>query len=148
MNTHPYLRAYLAGAFLPTLIMPLMLTAFIVLRIVLEWPVPIEQAMIFPMAIVPSLFGLWNMLWVASHVRTGVPIGVQGAVLPVLMAPVGGLVACTLGVLRFEPHGAVWFQAVHLPYALLAVGWLAAMAGYYLVWKYLVGFLNRALGIA
>src|SRR5271166_3962636 len=82
MNTHPYLRAYLAGAFLPTLIMPLMLTAFIVLRIVLEWPVPIEQAMIFPMAIVPSLFGLWNMLWVASHVRTGVPIGVQGAVLP------------------------------------------------------------------
>jgi hypothetical protein len=148
MNTHPYLRAYLAGAFLPTLVMPLMLTAFIVLRIVLEWPVPIEQAMIFPMAIVPSLFGLWNMLWLASHVRTGFPIGLQGAVLPVLMAPAGGLVACTLGVLRLEPHGLVWFQAVHFSYTLIAVGWLAAIAGYYLVWKYLVGFLNRALGIA
>ena len=148
MNTHPYLRAYMAGAFLPTLVLPLMLTLFIVLRIVLEWPVPIEQAMIFHMAIVPSLFGLWNMLWLASHGRTGVPIGLQGAVLPVLMAPLGGLVACHFGVLQFEPHGVVWFQAVHLPYALLAVGWLAAMAGYYLVWKYLVGFLNRVLGIA
>jgi len=25
---------------------------------------------------------------------------------------------------------------------------LAALAGYYLVWKYIVGFLNRVLGIA
>jgi hypothetical protein len=42
----------------------------------------------------------------------------------------------------------VWFQAVHFSYTLIAVGWLAAIAGYYLVWKYLVGFLNLALGIA
>jgi len=148
MNTHPYLRAYLAGAFLPTLVLPLMLTLFIVLRIGLAWPVPIEQVMIFPMAIVPSLFGLWNMLWVASHVRTGAPIGLQGAVLPVLMAPAGALVATHFGVLQFESQGVVWFQALHFPYALVAVGWLAAMAGYYLVWKYLVGYLNRVLGIA
>ena len=147
MNTHPYLRAYMAGVFLPTLVLPLLLTFFIVVRIVLRWPVPIEQAMIFPMAIVPSLFGLWNMLWVGSHVRTGLPIGLQGALLPVIMAPVGGMVACHFGVLQFEPHGIVWFQAIHLPYALIAVGWLAAMAGYYLVWKYLVGYLNWVLGI-
>jgi hypothetical protein len=148
MNTHPYLRAYMAGAFLPTLVLPLMLSVFIVLRIVLEWPVPIEQAMIFPMAIVPSLFGLWNILWLGSHLHTGAPIGLQGAVLPLLMAPVGGFVACHFGLLRFESHGVVWFQAVHFPYALIAVGFVAAMAGYYLVWKYLVGYLNRALGIA
>jgi len=148
MNTHPYLRAYLAGAFVPTLVLPLLLTLFIVLRIVLQWPVPIEQAMIFPMAVAPSLFGLWNMLWLGSHSRTGAPIGLHGAVLPLLMAPVGGLVACGLGVLQLESHGIVWFQAVHFPYALIAVGWLAALAGYYLVWKYIVGFLNRVLGIA
>ena len=58
MNTHPYLRAYVAGIFAPTLVLPLMLTVFILLRIGLKCPVPIEQAMIFPMAIVPSLFGL------------------------------------------------------------------------------------------
>jgi hypothetical protein len=53
MNTHPYLRAYLAGIFVPTLVLPLLLTVFIVVRIVLKAPVPIEQAMIFPMAVVP-----------------------------------------------------------------------------------------------
>src|ERR1035438_2923065 len=93
MNTHPYLRAYLAGIFIPTLVLPLLLTVFIVVRIVLKVPVPIEQAMIFPMAVVPSLFGLWNMLWLGSHERTHLPIGVHGAVLPLLMAPVGALVA-------------------------------------------------------
>jgi hypothetical protein len=54
MNTHPYLRAYLAGIFVPTLVLPVLLTVFIVVRIVLKVPVPIEQAMIFPMALVPS----------------------------------------------------------------------------------------------
>ena len=54
MNTHPYLRAYMAGIFVPTLVLPLLLTVFIVVRLVLQVPVPIEQAMIFPMAVVPS----------------------------------------------------------------------------------------------
>ena len=106
MNAHPYLRAYLAGIFLPTLVLPLLLTVFIVVRIVLKVPVPIEQAMIFPMAIVPSLFGLWNMLWLGSHERTHLPIGVHGAVLPLLMAPVGALVATSLGALVLGTHGA------------------------------------------
>lgn len=148
MNTHPYLRAYMAGAFLPTLVLPLLLTVFIVVRLVLQWPVPIEQAMIFPMAIVPSLFGLWNMLWLGLHERIHHPIGLHGAVLPLLMAPAGGTFAWHMGVLQFEAHGIVWFQAIHLPYALIAVGWLAALAGYYLVWKYIVGALNHVLGIA
>jgi len=148
MNTHPYLRAYLAGVFLPTLVLPLLLTVFIVVRIVLRVPVPIEQAMIFPMAVVPSLFGLWNMLWLGSHGRTGAPIGLHGAVLPLVMAPVGASVAHCLGVLQFGATGVVWFQACSVPYALIAPCFLAALAGYYLVWKYIVGFLNRVLGIA
>jgi hypothetical protein len=148
MNTHPYLRAYLAGIFIPTLVLPLLLTLFIVVRIVLKVPVPIEQAMIFPMAVVPSLFGLWNMLWLCSHERTHLPIGVHGAVLPLLMAPVGALVATCLGVLVLGTHGTTWFQACEIPYTLIAPGFLVALAAYYLVWKYIVGFLNRVLGIA
>ena len=148
MNTHPYLRAYLAGIFIPTLVLPLLLTVFIVVRIVLKVPVPIEQAMIFPMAVVPSLFGLWNMLWLGSHERTHLPIGVHGAVLPLLMAPVGALVAICLGVLVLGSHGTTWFQACEIPYTLIAPGFLVALAAYYLVWKYIVGFLNRVLGIA
>ena len=148
MNTHPFLRAYLAGVFIPTLVLPLLLTVFIVVRLVLKVPVPIEQAMIFPMAVAPSLFGLWNMLWLGSHLRTGAPIGLHGAVLPLLMAPVGGLVGHCLGVLQFGTSGVVWFQACAVPYTLIAPCFLAALASYYLVWKYIVGFLNRALGIA
>ncbi|MGA2349082.1 MAG: hypothetical protein ABSF70_01505 [Terracidiphilus sp.] len=148
MNTHPYLRAYLAGIFLPTLVLPIILTVFIIVRIVLKVPVPIEQAMIFPMAIVPFLFGLWNMLWLSSHARTHLPIGVHGAVLPLLMAPAGAMTASCLGVLVLGSHGVTWFNACEVPYALIAPCFLAALAGYYLVWKYIVGSLNRVLEIA
>jgi hypothetical protein len=148
MNTHPYLRAYLAGIFVPTLVLPLLLTLFIVVRIVLKAPVPIEQAMIFPMAVVPSLFGLWNMLYLGSHASTHLPIGVHGAVLPLLMAPAGALVATSLHVLEFGSHGVTWFQACQVSYVLIAPCFLAALVVYYLIWKYIVGFMNRVLGIA
>jgi hypothetical protein len=42
----------------------------------------------------------------------------------------------------------VWFGACFVPYTLIAPMFLGALAGYYLVWKYIVGFLNRVLGIA
>ena len=148
MNTHRYLRAYLAGIFVPTLVLPLLLTLFIVVRIVLQVPVPIERAMIFPMAVVPLLFGLWNMLWLGSHTRTHLPIGVHGALLPLLMMPAGALTASCLGVLVLGTHGVTWFHALHVSYTLIAPCFLAALAGYYLVWKYIVGFLNREIGIA
>jgi hypothetical protein len=88
------------------------------------------------------------MLWLCSHERTHLPIGVHGAVLPLLMAPVGALVASCLGVLVLNSHGTTWFQACEVPYALIAPCFLVALAVYYLVWKYIVGFLNRVLRIA
>jgi hypothetical protein len=148
MNTHPYLRAYLAGIFVPTLVLPLLLTVFIVVRIVLQVPVPIEQAMIFPMAVVPLLFGLWNMLWLWSRARTHLPIGLHGAVLPLVLLPLGATTASCLGVLELGAHGATWFQACEIPYMLIAPCFLAALVVYYLAWKYIVGFMNRVLGIA
>ena len=148
MNPHPYLRAYLAGVFVPTLVLPLLLAVFIVVRLVLQVPVPIERGMIFPMAVVPCLFGLWNMLYLVSRSRTHLSIGLHGALLPVFLAPVGASVASCLGVLALGSYGATWFQVCHVPYALIAPGFLAALAAYYLVWKYIVGFLNRVMGIA
>jgi hypothetical protein len=148
MNTHPFLRAYLAGIFVPTLVLPLILAGFITLRLVLGVPVPIERFVIFPMAVVPSLFGLWNMLYLASHTTTHLPIGVHGGILPFLGAPIGALVGSCLGFLQITAHGIVWFQILHVPYALLAPIFLAAVAGYYLVWKFIVGSLNRVMGIA
>jgi hypothetical protein len=62
--------------------------------------------------------------------------------------PLGATTAHCLGVLVLSTHGATWFNACEVPYTLIAPCFLAALAVYYLVWKYIVGFLNRVLGIA
>ena len=63
MNTHPYLRAYMAGIVVPTVFLIFVLTAFITIRLVLQYPAPIERVIVFPMAAVPNLWGIWNMLY-------------------------------------------------------------------------------------
>lgn len=147
MKPHPYLRAFLAGAFVPTLILPLMLTGFIVVRLALQFPLPIERGLVFPMALVPSLWALWNMLWVGSHPRTHLPIGVHGALLPFFLLPGGALLATHLGILTLGSGGVTWFRSVDVPYSLIAPVFVAVLVGYYLAWKYVIGFLNRTLGI-
>ena len=148
MNPHPYLRAFLAGVFVPTLVLPLLLTGFIVVRLVLQFPVPIERGIIFPMALVPSLWGIWNILWHTPGLHSRLPLGVFGALLPVFMVPVGALVATLSGVFALGTTGVVWFQVWQIPYWLIGSGFCVALAAYYLAWKYIVGFLNRTLGIA
>jgi len=148
MNTHPYLRAFLAGTFVPTLILPLMLTGFIVVRLVFEIPFPIERGLVFPMALVPCLWALWNVLWLGSHAWTHLPIGLHGALLPLLLLPSGAAVASCLGIIVLGAQGVTWFHTLYVPYAWIAPCFLAGLAVYYLAWKYIVGFLNRVLGIA
>ena len=148
MTPHPYLRSYLAGVFVTTLVLPLILTVFIVVRLVLQVPVPIERAIIFPMALVPLGWGLWNMLWLASHERTHLALGVHGAIFPFVLAPSGALVARCLRVAAFGPTSVILSNGCSLPYALIAVGFCFGVAAYYLVWKYIIGFLNRTLGVA
>ncbi len=148
MSTHPYLRAYLAGVFVTTLILPLMLTAFIVVRLVLQLQVPIERGLIFPMALVPAAWGLWNMLWLASHERTHLAVGPHGAIFPFILLPIGATVAHCFGILSFAASSVTWFQAIQVPYALIAPAFCCGVAAYYLVWKYIIGFINRVLGIA
>ena len=148
MNTHRYLRAYLAGIFLPTLILPVFLVMFIVVRLGLQMPFPIERGLVFPMALVPALWGIWNMLWVVSQPRIHQPIGLHGAILPFLLLPAGALVARCLGILELGTYGVTWFHTINVPYALIAPCWLMALVGYYLIWKYVVGSFNHMLGIA
>ena len=148
MNTHPYLRAFLSGAFVPTLILPVMLTGFILARLVFEVPFPIERGLVFPMALVPCLWAIWNMLWLGSHERTHLPLGLHGALLPLLLMPAGAVMATSLGILALGTSGVTWFQNVYVPYAWIAPLFIVALVGYYLAWKYIVGFVNRVLGIA
>ncbi|MGC2464581.1 MAG: hypothetical protein WA517_05250, partial [Candidatus Acidiferrum sp.] len=84
MNQHRYLRAYMAGIVVPTIVLVIGVTAFCIARYVYNFPPPIERIMIFPMAAVPNLWGFWNMLFIASHSRTHLTIGLHGALLPFL----------------------------------------------------------------
>ncbi len=137
MNQHPYLRAYLAGIAVPTIFLLVIATVFTFARYVYNIPIPVERVIVFPMAVVPNAWGLWNILFVALRSRLQLSIGLHGALLPILLAPLGILVVSLLNfsVPSFAAH-AFLFAA---PIGLLV---------YYFAWKYLVGFLNRVVGLA
>jgi hypothetical protein len=137
MSQHTYLRAYMAGIVTPTIFFLIIATVFYMWRYVYDVPVPIERVLIFPMAVVPNLWGLWNILFIASHERTHLSIGVHGALLPFVLAPLGILLTHALD-----------FPAVLHFARILPIAAPVALIAYYLVWKYLVNFLNGVLGIA
>ena len=148
MTTHPYLRAFLAGVFVPTLILPGMLLLFLIVHYAYQPSFPVEHALIFPMSLIPVSWGLWNVLWKWSNASTHLPVGVHGAILPVLLLPTGAFVGTASGIVHLGPANATWFQTIQVPYAVIGLFFAAALAAYYLVWKYIVGFVNRTLGIA
>jgi len=148
MKTHPYLRAYMAGIVVPTMLLLVAMSVFSVVRYVYKIPIPIERVIVFPMALVPNLFGVWNMLYVCLRPRRHLPIGFHGALLPFVLAPIAFTIVRSLGFLAVTPLGLVLFQAITLHYTFVATGFLGALILYYLVWKHLVGFFNELLGIA
>ena len=148
MNTHPYLRAYMAGVAVPTMFLIVVLTGFLIARYAFQNPIPIERALIFPMALVPNIFGLWNIFYLWLRSRRHLPIGFHGALLPLILGPTGFVLATSSGFLSITSGGLVWFQTVAVPYGLIAVGFCFAIIAYYLVWKYIVSFFNAVLGIA
>jgi hypothetical protein len=148
MITHRYLRAYMAGIVFPTIVIAFAIIVFFVARHMFHLPIPIERLVIFPMALVPSLFGLWNMLYMRLSAGRYLPLGLHGALLPLILIPLGMTGAVALEFLSLDSRGATWFNTATIPY-LLIVPWFAiVMIIYYLVWKYLIGFCNRVLEIA
>jgi hypothetical protein len=112
-------------------------TTFTIGRYVYNVPVPLERFIVFPMAVVPNAWGLWNILFVALRTRLQLSIGLFGALLPILLAPLGIVMA---SLLNFSiPNIAAHAFPIAAPVALIV---------YYLVWKYLVGFLNGVLQLA
>ena len=142
MNSHPYLRAFLAGAFVPTLVLPLMLTGFIVLRLVLQLPFRSSAAWSFPWRWCLALGSLEHAL-ARLLTRAPLPIGVHGALLPLLLMPGGAVVATSWDPRAWLARGDV-VSLFLLSLRGIAPLFLAALAGYYLVWKYVVGFSTDA----
>ena len=130
MRSHPYLRAYMAGILLPSWVLLLVLGIFLLSHFSQRLPSGIESAIVFPMAIVPNLWGLWNVLYMGLELRGRISLGAFGSLLPLILVPAGLALASALD-LRFY---AVRQAAVILP---------VAMVIYYLAWKYAVAFFNR-----
>lgn len=148
MNAHPYVRAYMGGIVVPTLFLLVMMTGYFVVRFVLQVPVPIERVIIFPMAAVPNLWGVWNMLYAKLRSGHHLPIGLHGAILPVILFPFGFLLGSSFDLWSPDTGGILYFHWIHVPYTLVGLGVCVGVGIYYLVWKYFVNFFNEVLGIA
>ena len=144
MRTHPYLRAYMAGIVVPTLFLLVIMavnayqTYYFEVSNQFVIPLasrPLDRAILFPMAVVPNMWGLWNMLYLRLRTRSRLSLGVHGALLVVFLIP-GGIALARL----FDVFTIQWQFALPM----FPVG----MTIYYLAWKYAVGFLNKEMGIA
>ena|SRR5687767_1333553 len=144
MTPHPYLRAYMAGIVVPTIALIVIMVVYVSQRYYFEVssqfviPLPsqpLDRAIVFPLAVVPNLWGAWNMLHLALRRRAGWSLGVHGALLPLVLMPLGVALARSLDVFAIQ-----WQFALPM----IPVG----MAIYYLAWKYLVSFLNAEVGVA
>src|SRR5947207_2228540 len=98
MRPHPYLRAYMAGIVVPTAFLLVIMTIFAYQRYYFEVPNqfviplpgrPLERAIIFPMAVVPNAWGVWNVLYLALRRRVRMPVGAYGALMPLVLMPAG-----------------------------------------------------------
>ena len=136
MKSHIYLRAYMAGVTVPSVLVILMLSGFVVLRFGYNVPIPIERFLVFPLAIVPGLWGLWNMLYLVVRKHWRIPLGLHGALVPLVAGPLALGNALLAG---FEISRSAW--------TIFPAGVAIAMLAYYLAWKYLVGFLNGVLDV-
>ena len=136
MKSHPYLRAYMAGITVPTVFLLVVLGVLIAVRRFCQMPMPIERFAIFPMAVVPNAWGVWNVLRLAGAEGGRIPLGGWGALLAVVLPFLGYGLSRALG-----------FQPPALPASAVAIAWLVAILLYYLAWKILVAFLNELLGV-
>ena len=139
MGTHRvirFIRAYMAGSIVPTVFLLVFMTAFTLARYAYHVPIPFERVIVFPMAVVPNLWGLWNALHLVSPARR-LALGLHGAVLPFILAPASFLVA------RLVDFPIPTVIADGFPF-----GFPVVVIVYYLVWKYLVGFFNEIVGVS
>lgn len=144
MRAHPYVRAYMAGIVVPTLFLLVVVAVDAYQKYHFEVsnqfviPLasrPLERALLFPMAVVPNAWGLWNMLYLWLRNRVHLSLGVHGALLVMCLIPGG------IGLARlFDTFAIQWRFALPM----FPIG----IAVYYLAWKHLVALLNEEMGIA
>jgi hypothetical protein len=132
MPSRRYLRAYMAGLVAPSVVV--LLVSLAVAAGFSRIRPDVVQVMLFPAAINPAAWGAWNALYVALPAHRRLPIGWHGAVLPLLLVPLGVALAHLLHI----SFVTSWRAAAVTPPVVVA---------YYVLWKYVVRFLNGVLEI-
>jgi len=132
---HPYLRAYMAGITIPTALLLVILAVFITVHQFHHEPLPIDRILVFPMAIAPNLWGVWNMVYIVVRRRRDWPLGLHGLLLAMLVGPLGWALVLTMGF----PMSVLGTVMPAFPLGMIL---------YYLLWKYGVAALNEILGVA
>jgi hypothetical protein len=127
----------MAGVTVPSVFLLFVFVVFCVIRLAYNPEFPVERVMVFPLALVPAIWGVWNMVYLAMHTRRYIPLGCHGALVPVVLVPVALWTARAFGI-ELTLSASWTIVAVALPLLMIV---------YYLAWKFLVGFLNESLGI-
>jgi hypothetical protein len=123
------LRAYMAGVAVPTFVLFIATIVLVFVHVTSGLPAEIRRAAVFPVAVVPNVWGFWNVLYTCTAIRRRLSIGFFGALLPFILIPVGLQLAHVLDLPYITPQRV----ALAFPVAIIV---------YYLVWKYAVRYLN------
>ena len=130
---YPLLRAFMAGITLPTMVVPFVI-ALVSMHHSSVRPFHLEDVVFFPVGLVPSVWGLWNILYARMRLHGRVPIGLFGVALLIPLGSAAYAIQTVLGKM-------LWSSDV------LVVGVPIAVVVYYLAWKHVVGRLNDLLGV-
>ncbi|CAN5746884.1 hypothetical protein BH18ACI5_BH18ACI5_05350 [soil metagenome] len=130
---YPSLRAFMAGITLPTMVVPVVI-ALVSMHHSSVRPFHLEDVVFFPVGLVPSAWGLWNVLYERVRRHRELPIGVFGAALLIPLGSAAYAIQTALGKMLWTPE-------------VLVMGVPIAIVVYYLAWKHLVRRLNDLLGV-
>ena len=95
---------------------------------------PMERFIIFPLVVVPNLWGLWNGM--RAIMRRRLPLAVHGALLPIVNFALGYPAALALRI----PITPEMIRSIPASLAM-------SMVFYYLGWKFAVRFLNTLVDV-
>jgi hypothetical protein len=125
----------MAGVVPPTVLSLIVFVGISIASSIRDFPFPVERFIVFPLVVIPNLWGIWNGVWALTP-RRRLPLAVHGAVLPILNFALGYWSAKALGIEIPDRMANV-----------APVSLAMTMIFYAPVWKYAVGFLNTIVDV-
>ncbi len=123
----------MAGIALPTMVIPFVIGLVSMDHSTVR-PFHLQDVVFFPVGLVPTAWGLWNVLYLRLRRYANIPIGLFGMALLLPLGAAAYSIQLTLGKMLWTPD-------------VLMVGLPIAIALYYLAWRHIVHRFNELLGL-